>query len=70
MPLRPADIDRLTADRSTQAATILATILESQREFAEAGGYYLWDVLAAVAARQPDVVRIERIPVTGLAGRR
>jgi inosine-uridine nucleoside N-ribohydrolase len=74
VPLRPADIDRLTADRSTRPATILATILESQRAFAEAGGYYLWDVLTAVAARQPDVARIERIPVrvsmaAGEAGR-
>jgi inosine-uridine nucleoside N-ribohydrolase len=53
---------------------IMATILENQREFAEAGGYYLWDVLAAVAARQADVVRIERVPVrvsmaAGEAGR-
>ncbi len=63
VPLRPSDIDRMTADRSTKAATILATILESQREFAEGGGYYLWDVLTAVAARQPDVARIERIPL-------
>jgi inosine-uridine nucleoside N-ribohydrolase len=74
VPLRPADIERLTADRSTRAATILATILESQRAFAEGGGYYLWDVLTAVAARQPDVARIERIPVrvsmaAGEAGR-
>ena len=74
VPLRPADIDRLTADRSTKAATIVATILESQREFAEAGGYYLWDALGAVTARQPDVARIERIPLkvsleAGEAGR-
>ena len=61
VPLRPSDIDRLTADRSTKAASILATILESQRAFAEAGGYYLWDVLGAMTARQPDVARIEPV---------
>jgi len=74
VPLRPADIDRMTPDRSTKAAIIMSPILDNQREFAEAGGYYLWDPLAAVAARQPDVVRIERIPVrvslvAGEAGR-
>jgi inosine-uridine nucleoside N-ribohydrolase len=74
VPLRPADIDRLTPDRSTIAASIMSTILDSQREFAQAGGYYLWDALAAVAARRPDAARIERIPlrvslVAGEAGR-
>jgi inosine-uridine nucleoside N-ribohydrolase len=74
VPLRPADVARMTADRSTKAATILASILESQREFAEAGGYYLCDVLGAVTTRQSDVARIESIPVrvslaSGEAGR-
>ncbi len=74
VPLRPTDIDRLTADRSTPAARLAAGILLDQRDFAASGGYYAWDMLGAVTARQPDVVRLERIPVrvslaAGEAGR-
>lgn len=63
VPIRPADIDRMTSDRSTPAAALAARILETQRGFAESGDYYSWDVLAAIAARQPDIVRVERIPL-------
>jgi len=63
VPVRTADIDRMTADRSTPAAALAAQVLDSQREFAKSGGYYMWDVLAATTARQPDVVRVESIPL-------
>jgi inosine-uridine nucleoside N-ribohydrolase len=63
VPVRTKDIDRMTADRSTPAAALAAKVLDSQRPFAEAGGYYLWDVLAAVTARRPDVVRADSIPL-------
>lgn len=63
VPIRTADIDRMTSDRSTPAAALAARVLDSQREFAKAGGYYMWDVLASVTARQSDVVRVESIPV-------
>lgn len=68
VPIRPADINRLTADRSTAVASLAAAILKSRRASAAAGGYYMWDVLGAVTARQPDVVRIERIPVKVAVG--
>ena len=61
VPIRPTGIDRMTSDRSTPAAALAARILDSQRGFAESGDYYSWDVLAAIAARQPDIVRVERI---------
>jgi inosine-uridine nucleoside N-ribohydrolase len=61
LPLRVADIDRLTADRSTRTAKIFASILDDLRAVADGGGYYLWDSLATVTARQPDVARVERI---------
>lgn len=63
VPIRPAGIDRMTSDRSTTAAALAAGILETQRSFAESGDYYSWDVLAAIAARQPDIARVERIPL-------
>jgi inosine-uridine nucleoside N-ribohydrolase len=63
VPIRIADIDRMTSDRSTPAAALAAQVLDSQREFAKTGGYYMWDVLGAATARQPDVVRVESIPV-------
>jgi inosine-uridine nucleoside N-ribohydrolase len=63
VPIRIADIDRMTSDRSTPAAALAAQVLDSQREFAKDGGYYMWDVLASVTARQSDVVRVESIPV-------
>jgi len=74
VPMRTATIDRLSANRSTTAADVVARILASQRSFAASGQYYAWDVLAAVAARQPDVVRLELIPLrvspaSGEAGR-
>jgi inosine-uridine nucleoside N-ribohydrolase len=74
VPIETADIDRITADRSTPAAAIAAQVLDSQRAFAASGGFYLWDLLASMAARQPDVVRVESIPVrvsldAGEAGR-
>lgn len=73
LPLRGADIDRLTADRSTKTAMIVASIFDDLRDVVDSD-YYLWDSLGAVTARQPDVSRIERIPVTvslaaGEAGR-
>lgn len=61
VPIRTADIDRMTSDRSTPAATLAAQVLDSQREFAASDDYYMWDVLAAMTARQPDVVRVEPI---------
>ncbi len=71
VPIRPADIYRLTADRSTPAARLASQIFDSQRAFAADGGYYAWDELTAIIARQPDVVRTARIPVrVSLARRR
>ena len=74
VPIRIADIDRMTADRSTRAADLAARVFDSQRDFARSGGSYAWDVLAAIAARQPDIVRTEPITVRvatdpGQAGR-
>lgn len=63
LPIRTADIDRMTSDRSTPAAALAAQVLDTQRAFAKTGGYYMWDVLTAMTARQPDVVRVESIPV-------
>ena len=63
VPIRGSDIDRMTADRSTPTAALAARILDSQRDFAKTGGYYMWDVLGAMTARQPDVVRLTPIPV-------
>ena len=63
VPIRPANIDRMVSDRSTPAAALSARILDTQRGFAASGDYYWWDVLAAIAARQPDIVRVERIPL-------
>jgi purine nucleosidase len=63
VPIRPATIDRLSADQSTPAARLAAAIFETQREFARSGGYYSWDVLAAIATRQLDIVRLDRIPL-------
>jgi len=63
VPVRTADINRMSADQSTPAASLAARILDTQREFAKAGGRYAWDVLTAMTARQPDVVRLESIPV-------
>ncbi len=61
VPVRTSTIDRWTADRSTSAAVLAARLLDTQRAFAAAGGYYTWDVLAAVAAREPHVAQTSRV---------
>ncbi len=60
VPVRTVTIDRWTADQSTPAASLAGRVLETQRTFAASGGYYAWDVLTAVVAREPGVVRTSR----------
>ena len=53
-----------------QTSNLLLSLLEAVREGIDAGWYYFWDVLAAVATARPEVLacREERISVNTRPG--
>jgi inosine-uridine nucleoside N-ribohydrolase len=63
VPLTVAFIDRLAADHATAAATVAAGILDGYRDFAAAGGAFIWDPLAAAIAREPRLALTRPIEV-------
>ncbi len=58
-PLTMAFYEKLAEDRATPEAEFIYQAVSSQIGFAESGGWYFWDPLAAVTASDERVVTIE-----------
>ena len=57
VPVDLAFLERFRAGTRTPLAKVVAQVLESDRAFIQAGFFYAWDPLAAVALVHPAVVR-------------
>lgn len=55
-PITPAFIDRFHDAPSSPLSRLTGQLLETIRPYAEAGTYYAWDPLAAIAMLHPDIV--------------
>ncbi len=56
LPVTPEFVDRVRDRPRDQASELLLSLLEAVREGIDAGWYYFWDVLAAVASARPEVL--------------
>ncbi|MFQ5351380.1 MAG: hypothetical protein ACE5EG_13140 [Thermoanaerobaculia bacterium] len=56
LPVTPEFVDRVRSRPRDQTSDLLLSVLEAVREDIDAGWYYFWDVLAAVATARPDVL--------------
>ena len=56
LPVTPEFVDRVRTRPRDQTSELLLSLLEAVREGIDAGWYYFWDVLAAVATARPDVL--------------
>jgi pyrimidine-specific ribonucleoside hydrolase len=70
LPVTPEFVDRVRTRPRDQASDLLLSLLEAVRDGIDAGWYYFWDVLAAVATARPDVLacRDETIEVVTREG--
>lgn len=64
VPVTPAFVDRLDAEKTTPAAEFVATLLANNAESIASGGYYFWDPLAAVVLSDPSLVTLTPRDVT------
>ena len=56
LPVTPEFVDRVRTRPRDQTSGLLLSLLEAVREGIDAGWYYFWDVLAAVATARPEVL--------------
>ncbi len=56
LPVTPAFVDRVRTGPRDQTSDLLLALLEAVRDGIDAGWYYFWDVLAAVATARPEVL--------------
>ena len=70
LPVTPEFVDRVRTRPRDQTSDLLLSLLEAVREGIDAGWYYFWDVLAAVATARPEVLacRDETIEVVTREG--
>lgn len=70
LPVTPEFVDRVRTRPRDQTSDLLLALLEAVREGIDAGWYYFWDVLAAVATARPEVLacRDETIDVVTQEG--
>ncbi len=70
LPVTPEFVDRVRTRPRDQTSGLLLSLLEAVSEGIDAGWYYFWDVLAAVATARPDVLacRDETIEVVTREG--
>ncbi len=70
LPVTPEFVDRVRTRPRDQTSELLLSLLEAVGEGIDAGWYYFWDVLAAVATARPEVLacRDETIDVVTRAG--
>ncbi len=64
VPVTPAFVERLEAEKASPAAEFVATLLANNMESIEGGGYYFWDPLAAVVLADPGIVTLTPRTVT------
>ena len=64
VPVTPAFVDRLDAEKSTPEAEFVAALLANNAESIESGSYYFWDPLAAVVMSDPSLVTLTPRDVT------
>ena len=62
-PLTERFYRELEADRSTPIADFIFEVLTREKASIDAGGWYFWDPLAAVAITHAEVVDIETMPI-------
>lgn len=72
LPVTPEFVDRIRGRPRDQTSELLLALLEAVRDGIEAGWYYFWDSLAAVATARTDILACaeERIEVVTQAGSR
>jgi pyrimidine-specific ribonucleoside hydrolase len=63
LPITQALYDALTADNTAAGANLVFELV-TLNPYVLQGGYYLWDPLAALALRDPDLVAYERTSVS------
>jgi 5'-nucleotidase len=70
LPVTPEFVDRVRSRPLDQTSGLLLSLLTAVDEGIEAGWYYFWDVLAAVATARPDVLscRDETVEVVTAEG--
>lgn len=64
VPVTPAFVEKLDAEKATPAAEFVAALLGGNMESIEGGGYYFWDPLAAVVMANPGIVTLTPRTVT------
>jgi len=64
VPVTPAFVDRLEAEKATPEAEFVAALLAGNAESIASGGYYFWDPLAAVVMSDPGLVTLTPRDVT------
>ncbi len=70
LPVTPEFVDRVRSRPTDQTSELLLSLLEAVREGIDAGWYYFWDVVAAVATARPELLscREETIEVNTTHG--
>ena len=64
VPVTPAFVDRLDAEKATPEAEFVAQLLANNADSIASGGYYFWDPLAAVVLSDPSLVTLTPRDVT------
>ncbi|MEZ4529572.1 MAG: nucleoside hydrolase [Thermomicrobiales bacterium] len=64
VPVTPAFVERLEAEKTSPAAGFVAALLSNNMESIESGSYYFWDPLAAVVMADPSIVTLTPRTVT------